>query len=148
MMSEIVNDPHAARFAAKLQPPRNPAKLFNALSILLFGSIVKARCHCCHRRIPHVEFADQRNFEHVFAEPEPRRFRRVNDVPDPLCAIFRKPTRVICAGNLWRLPRNSDRRRSATPCHSAGIMLSKRRAELDLVRILEDVRVVELNIRQ
>ena len=146
-MSEIVNDPHAARFAAKLQPPRNPRKTLQCIINLALWHVVKARCHCCHRRIPHVEFADQRNFEHVFAEPEPRRFRRVNDVPDPLCAIFREADldhlRQAISGDFHAI------RIVAVQQHHAILRNNVEQAteaELDLVEILEDVRVVELNI--
>src|SRR4029077_1219554 len=84
MMAKVVNHLYPPRFAAELQPPRNPGKTLERAVDFRLWHIVKPCCHRCHRCIVDIEFAKERNFESVFPERELGAFSRVCDVTNSL----------------------------------------------------------------
>src|SRR5213079_2403406 len=147
MVAEIVNHLHAPRFAAKLQPPRNPLKTLECSVDFRLRHIVKSRRHRRHRRIVDIEFANEGNFESVFRELELGTLSRVSDVTDSLGTILREADldylRQAIFGDF----------------HTIGIVAIQEHhsilrndiekspeTELDFVEILKDVRVIELDV--
>src|SRR6266446_73005 len=89
-MAKIINHLNAPHFATELQSTRDPSKTLERSVDFRLWHIIKPCCHRGHCSIMNIEFADERNFESVFPELEPRAFGRVSDLTDPLRAIFRE----------------------------------------------------------
>src|ERR1043165_10225983 len=91
MMTEVVNHLHASRFTTKLQPPRDPGKTLECSVDFRLRHIIKPRRRRCHRSMVDIEFANERDFESLFAQFEPGASSRVGDVLNPLGALLQTP---------------------------------------------------------
>src|SRR5207237_8261321 len=101
MVAEIGDHFHPTRFPAHFLSPRNAGKALECVVDLCFRYIVKSRCRRCHRRVAHIEFTYERNFERFLAKFEPRATGRVSHLANPMCTISReanldKPRDTIC----------------------------------------------------
>src|SRR5438067_7457215 len=90
MMSKVINHFHAARFAADLLSPRDARKSLERIVDLCFRHFIKPRRCRRHRRVAHIEFADQRDLERLVTELESRGGRRERNVANALRAILRQ----------------------------------------------------------
>ena len=147
MMAEIVNHFHAPRFPTDFLPPRDTGKSLKRTIDFRLRHIIKSRCDRRHRRIAHVEFANERNFESFLPKLESRASSRVTDVADSLGAILRE-THLNHLGK-------------AILCHfhAVGIVSIQHyhpvlrndieqtpEGELDFIEVVEDVRMIELDV--
>src|SRR5206468_11458366 len=147
MVAKIVNHLYAPHFASNFQSPRNTGKTLQRAVDFGGRHVIKARSHHSHRSIVDIEFADQRNFESFFSKLEPRARGRISDVPDSLRAIFGEA--------------DLDHLRQAILCDLDAIWIiaiqkhhsilrndveQTPKAELDFIEILEDVRMIKLDV--
>ena len=70
MMGEIVDHFYATHFTAHFLPPGDSGKTLERIGDLCFRHVVKSRCRRRHRRVTHIKFADERNFEGFLAKFE------------------------------------------------------------------------------
>ena len=147
MMAEVIDHFHAARFAAHFLPPRDSPKALQRILDLRFRHIVEASRGRGHRRIAHIELADQRNFVNVIAQFETRATGRIRNVADPLRTVLRKTDldhlrqTILCdLDTVVIVAINQD--------HSVlrNDVEQPLKAELDLVEVLENVGVIELDV--
>src|SRR5262249_28104994 len=94
-----------------------------------------------------IEFANKRNFENVVAKFESRCAGRIRNVSNSLRAVLREThldhLRQAILGNL-----NAVRIIAVHDDHSVlrNDIQQASKAELDLIDIVEDIRVIELNV--
>src|SRR4030095_8199565 len=147
MMAEIFKPFYAPHFTTDLLPPGNAGKTFECIIDFRLRHIVKPRCYRSHRRVAHIEFADQRNLENVLAKLESCASNRISDVSNSLSAILREA--------------DFNHRRQAISCdfHAFGIVAIEQyhailrndikqtpETELDFVEVVEDVGVIKFDV--
>src|ERR1044071_51838 len=87
MVREIVDYLDPAHFAAQLLPARDSFEALERLSDVRQRHAVKARGRDGHGCVPHIEPADGRHLDFVFAESEARAVRRIRGFADSAGAI-------------------------------------------------------------
>src|ERR1051326_1640659 len=146
-MSKVVDHFYATRFAANLLPTRDPLKTLQRIVDLRFGNVVKSRRGDGHRRVAHIEFADEGNFEDVITEFESRTVGRITDVANSLRAIFGEPDldhlRAAISRDFDTVVVVAVDQDHSVFRHDVEQAL---KTELDLVDVAKDVGVIELDI--
>ena len=147
VMAKIINHLNAPHFATELQSTRDPSKTLERSVDFRLWHIVKPCCHRGHCSIMNIEFADERNFESVFPELEPRAFGGVSHLTYPLRAIFRETDldhlRQAIFGHLDAIGIVAVQQHHSILRNNVE---QTPEAQLDFIEILEDVRVIELDV--
>src|SRR3954463_4194999 len=147
MMPEIVDYFDAASFAAKLLPARNAQETGERAGDFFCRQIIKTRGRRCHRCVMNIEFANKRDFENVVTEFESRNTGRVRNVSNSLGTVLREThfnhLRQAISGDLNRI-------RIIAVHHDHTVLRNDiqqaAKAELYLIEIVEDIRVIELDV--
>src|SRR5438552_19115611 len=88
VMPKIVDHFYAARLAADFLSPRDTKKSLKSVFDLRLRHFIKPRRCSRHRRVAHIELADERDLEHLVNKCESRTIRLESDVANALCAVF------------------------------------------------------------
>ena len=150
MMPEIVDHFYAARFAAHFLPPRDALKTLERLADLLERNAVETRRGNRHGGVAHVELAHERQLEFIVAQRKSGTIRRVGHVRNFPRAIWRHPHFLDLRHQGLHLPRDVDAIRVVAVQQDHPVLRhdveQPPEAKLDLIEVVEDIRVIELDV--